>query len=146
MPGNHETVFYLNVLEVPAKPGPEFTGKNTMQLALRSRMKLFWRPRGLAGSPDEAGQQLKWKVVPQGKGFGLEMHNPTPYYVTVPKVSVMLDGTKVESEEAVMVAPMDRAFCKMSALSRALPGKSVVTYYVVNDFGSDVLMKSEVEP
>ncbi len=54
LPTDRESVFWLNVLEVPPKPsGPQFQDKNYLQLAIRSRLKLFYRPAGLPGDPAE---------------------------------------------------------------------------------------------
>src|SRR5690242_3641075 len=50
LPADRESLFWLNVLEVPPRPkGQETIGKNLLQLAIRSRLKLFYRPDGLPG-------------------------------------------------------------------------------------------------
>jgi chaperone protein EcpD len=65
VPQDRESVFWLNVLEIPPKP----VGKaNHIQLTVRSRLKLFYRPAGLAGSPKAAVAQLRWRLV---RGSGL---------------------------------------------------------------------------
>ena len=41
LPRDRESVFYLNVVDIPAKTA---TTGNTLQFALRTRIKLFYRP------------------------------------------------------------------------------------------------------
>lgn len=49
-PKNREIVFYLNILDIP--PYPESTrGKIVLQLAIKSRVKLFYRPKELIDPP-----------------------------------------------------------------------------------------------
>ncbi|RDL19866.1 pili/flagellar assembly PapD-like chaperone [Serratia fonticola] len=54
LPMDKESVFWLNVLEVPAK-SQATTGENRLQMAFRPRIKLFFRPKGLDGNPNDAG-------------------------------------------------------------------------------------------
>ena len=55
LPADRESLFWLNVLDVPPKPADmEAAGTNYLQLAVRSRLKLFFRPEGLQGDPHKA--------------------------------------------------------------------------------------------
>jgi chaperone protein EcpD len=96
VPQDRESVYWLNVLEVPPKPkatnGSETP--NYLQFAIRSRLKIFYRPKGLPGSPMTAVQQLQWKLVPRGDGYEAECTNPTAYNVSLGSVS--LKGVDVE--------------------------------------------------
>ncbi|NMZ40930.1 molecular chaperone [Pseudomonas proteolytica] len=56
LPGDVESMFLLNVMEIPLKPETA----DSVQFAVRQRLKLFYRPPGLAGSSSEAVQQLVW--------------------------------------------------------------------------------------
>lgn len=119
LPKDRESLFTLSVASIPSgRPGPD-----SVQLAVRSRLKLFWRPDGLKGSPDNAYRQLRWQITPSG----LMVSNPTPYYVTVFKLNV--DGQAVDN--AGVVAPFsDRhtPWCK---------GKTVcpLRWQSINDYG-----------
>src|SRR5579875_2559231 len=75
LPTDKESLFWLDVLSVPPKPAnPE--GKNVLQFAVRSRIKFFFRPDGLAGRPEQAPSQLTWKLVSEGSEQALDVHNP----------------------------------------------------------------------
>ncbi len=43
LPSDRESLFYYNVREIPPKTGKA----NTLQIALQTRIKLFWRPKAL---------------------------------------------------------------------------------------------------
>ncbi|WP_366546122.1 fimbria/pilus periplasmic chaperone, partial [Salmonella enterica] len=85
LPRDRESVFYLNVLDIP--PRPEFGGKkadvgnvNYLQLAVRSRIKLFFRPATLNQSVADAARQVTWSRVNRGNQIFLRADNQTPYF------------------------------------------------------------------
>lgn len=83
LPQDRETVFWLNVMEIPPKPNAAAGGdQNYLQMAVRSRLKLFFRPKGLTGSVDKAVDQLSWRVTKQGDGYMAECTNGTPFNVS----------------------------------------------------------------
>jgi chaperone protein EcpD len=79
---DREHVFWLNVLEVPPKPkarvGDE-ASHNIMQVAVRSRIKLFYRPTGLRGSPADAIKMLTWRVEKTSAGYEAICSNDTAF-------------------------------------------------------------------
>lgn len=121
LPTDKETVFWLNVLEIPAKSKAN-TAENYLQMAFRSRIKFFYRPVGLPGDANEAANVVTWT----GKGNSLLANNPTPYYVSF--VTLSVNGKKIEGS---MVAPY-------SSLNVKLPGHvgSKISGEYVNDYGA----------
>ncbi|MGT2494589.1 fimbria/pilus periplasmic chaperone [Cupriavidus basilensis] len=97
LPADRETVFWLNVLEVPSK---KEGAENALLFAFRSRIKVFFRPVQLT-DVDAAPGKLAWKLVTvEGQGPGgktakqlaVEVSNPTPYYVSFGRVDARLEG------------------------------------------------------
>lgn len=83
LPKDRESVFWFNVLEVPPKADTSTEeNKNLLQLAFRTRIKLFYRPSNLPGSASEAPKQLKWQVANEQGHAVIRAENPTPYYVS----------------------------------------------------------------
>jgi P pilus assembly chaperone PapD len=80
LPKERESAFLLSIAEIPSG----IAGSDTVQLAVRSHFKLFWRPTGLLGEPESAYKQLRW----QREDKYVSVHNPTPYFVTLFKVIV----------------------------------------------------------
>lgn len=61
---------------------------NTLQLAIISRIKLYYRPAKLALAPDQAAEKLTFSR----SGSSLTLTNPTPYYLTVTELNA---GTRI---------------------------------------------------
>ena len=108
LPADRETVFYLNVLEVPPEPQAK-SGEphNWLQPAVRSRLKLFFRPAALKNSVQSALPQLTWQLTrAEGKPV-LAVSNPSPYYVTLTGVELRGAGRTVDAKADRMLAPGD---------------------------------------
>lgn len=80
LPADRESLFRLSISAIPSGKAPE----NSVQLAIRSHFKLFYRPEGLSGRADSAYQRLQW----QRQGKMVTVSNPSPYYVTLFKMTV----------------------------------------------------------
>ncbi|HEY9272278.1 fimbrial biogenesis chaperone [Achromobacter sp.] len=137
LPQDRESLFWLNALEVPPRAGFE---ANRLQIAIRSRIKLFFRPAGLPGKAGDAPDKLRWRFVrkPNG-GYVLSASNPSGYYVTLSRVSVQAAGKQHVNEEGAMVAPhaaTEFDFGSLTAVDSEIP--SVVRYTTINDYGAAV--------
>ncbi len=146
LPTDRESLFWFNALEIPPKPsGEAFKGKNYLQLAIRSRLKLFYRPADLTSDPLKAPSEVTWHVVTDGHGYALQVRNPTPYHVTIVKASLTSDG-KAYSAEAGMVDPLGSLRMPVKGLSTApAPGTSIA-YDIVNDYGAVTTLKGSLAP
>lgn len=65
LPNNKESLFYLNVLDIPPN-NPANAGKNVIKFAMQNRIKLFYRPSGIAPVNSET---FKNSIVAQWQGF-----------------------------------------------------------------------------
>ena len=121
LPDDRESLFWLSVASIPetqSKPAA-----NALQIAIRSRMKLFYRPAGLKGREEEAYRQLVWSV----QGGKVQISNPTPYYVTL----FNLRANDRAVENAGMVAP----FATESRSACPTSGRCVLQWQTINDYG-----------
>lgn len=134
LPGDRESVFWFNVLEVPPKVSNKVGENNNMlQLAFRTRIKLFYRPSGLQGQPFESPAKVKWQVTSQQGKAVVQASNPTAYYVSFNQVSLDANGRKY-SVDASMVPPFGQAqFAVKDLNSSVSSGK--ITYQAISDFG-----------
>jgi len=130
LPTDRETVFWFNVLDVP--PSPARTGdadQNMLQVAFRSRLKLFYRPQGLPGTANEAPALLRWSR----SGDRLRVENPSAYHVTLAEVHA-LAGTRDElvEDKGKMAAPGH-------SIEFTVPAATTqVRFVTINDFGGRV--------
>lgn len=97
LPKDRESLFYFNVREVP----PKSDMANVMQVAIQSRVKLFFRPA-------ELRKLLKadWQEQLQVSRLsnGLKLTNPTPFYITVGYLGKDNKGN-ASGFDSVMLAP-----------------------------------------
>jgi len=125
MPGDRESVYWLSIKAIP--PAPE-SDKNTLQLAIKTRMKLFYRPEGIPGKPEDAYSKLIWKL----NGDQLQVINDSAYAVVISRVTV--DGGEMGKVD--FVAAKDTLIIPNSNKKLIRRG-SVVKYGVINDFGGN---------
>ncbi|WP_447888808.1 fimbria/pilus periplasmic chaperone [Serratia fonticola] len=121
LPMDKESVFWLNVLEVPAKSEAKMN-ENRLQMAFRTRIKLFYRPAGLQGNANDASKSVTWNT----QGGKVQATNPTPFYVNFVNLSV--NGKKLDN---AMVAPRSSM-----VLNLAGNGGNKISGSVVNDYGA----------
>lgn len=134
LPQNKESVFYLNVLEIPPKPRSD-EERNTLQFALRSRIKAFYRPKGLVGEAEQAPSKLTWKLVPIGGGYALEANNPTPYHVSIVRAALQMGDKAIEGGDG-MVNPGETQRYPLKDLHQ-IPAAARVSYSYVDDYGAN---------
>lgn len=135
LPQDRETVYWLNVLEIPTKPKvKEGDSNNYLQFAIRSRLKLFYRPKGLPGNAFDAVNQVIWRVLRDGNGYVAECTNPTPYFVSFG--SLRFKGTEVEKSlepKGGMCPAKGSEKFALKGSPDAADGK--LTVEVINDYG-----------
>jgi len=139
LPQDRESVYWLNILDIPPLPAADkVPDGNFMQLSVRTRLKVFYRPKGLtASAAATAHEQLNWTVVPEGNGWAVQASNPTPYYVNFATIILQVDGKEYTHEGIGMVAPQADATFTVAGL-RSKPVKGEVLYTYVNDHGGNL--------
>jgi len=134
LPQDKESVFWLNVLEVPPKPTADQADANKLQMAFRTRVKLFFRPVGLEGKASEAPAQITWRVVQEGNQPALEGRNPTSYHVSFASLKVIGGGKEAQFDDGGMIAPGETKVFPLSGdVSQGTEAK--VHYQAINDYG-----------
>jgi len=143
LPADKESLFWVNVLEVPPKAENK-EGRNMLQFAFRTRIKLFFRPTKLAGDVDQAPGKLSWKLIsPEaGKELALQVSNPTPYHVNFAKVGLGINEKTVGDEGGGMVAPGQSATFPLKGLTHMPSGDVKADFTVITDYGSLVKMEA----
>jgi len=138
LPQDKESVFWLNVLEIPPKAEASGANTNHLQLAFRSRIKMFYRPANLKGSALDAPGQVAWRLVASGNQFSLEARNPASYHVSFTALEVKGSDGKVASfDDGGMVNPGEtQVFPLKGDVTQSAAPK--VHYTALNDHGGAV--------
>lgn len=135
---DHESVYYLNVLEIPPRANAD-DKRNMLQMAFRSRIKLFFRPAGLEGDANDAPAKVTWSLdkSADGKHVAVLAKNPTPYHVNVAGVSVQVGDKKFEAAPG-MIDPRGQREYVLQDLRTLPAGQARITFETINDFGANV--------
>jgi chaperone protein EcpD len=138
LPSDRESLFWLNVLDVPPRAAANPERPNQLEMAFKHRMKVFFRPPGLKGSAADAPAQLSWKqVISEGKFVAIQASNPTAYHVSLVRITVTVAGRPVIAK-ADMVGPLAGARFTLEAPASAPGAPVAVEYIFVNDYGGNV--------
>lgn len=70
------------MLEIPPKD-KSVEGKSKLNLALRSRIKFFYRPTSLQGSFIDGLNNVKWSLVNDAGNVAIVLKNDSPYYLSL---------------------------------------------------------------
>lgn len=127
LPQDRETLFYFNLREIP----PRSDKPNTLQIALQTRIKMFYRPKAITALKGPSATPWQEQLTLTHQGDQYQVNNPTSYYVTIVDATSTLKGKTVSGFEPLMVAPKSQSMLKVSA--GALGNSPVLTY--VNDYG-----------
>jgi chaperone protein EcpD len=142
LPSDRESLFWLNVLEIPPKPtDAQSVDRNYLQFAIRSRLKLLYRPTSLPGNAMKAADKLSFTT----QGTALVAHNPTPYYVTISKLSLGPDGKPIDGASG-MAAPFGDLRLPLKGLTQAPSAGTPVVFTVIDDYGAADDHKGTVTP
>ena len=138
LPADRESLFWLNVLDIPPRAAVNSEAPNQLELAFRHRMKVFFRPAGLAGSAADAPGRITWRWLSKdGKLVGIQASNPGPYHVSLTRVIATLSGQPV-TVQADMVDPFASRSFNLPVPLAAPSGPVALEFWFVNDYGGNV--------
>ncbi|AZT34371.1 fimbrial chaperone [Salmonella enterica] len=133
LPQDKESLFWFNALEIPPKAKlKEGESPNQLQLAFRTRIKLFFRPNGLKGTPGQAVKDVKWSLQKQGSAYALVAQNNSPWNVSISAVTFKV-GAKEYSVSSKSILPFASSEMSVTGLNSQASG--TVKYMSINDNG-----------
>jgi len=126
LPQDRESLFYFNLREIP----PKSDKPNVLQIALQTRVKLFYRPKAVEALPNAVWQD---RLILNRTHDGFRIENPTPYYVTVIGLGDSEKQARDGKFEAVMLAPESAKMVKA--------GNYTTPYLMyINDYGGQPVL------
>lgn len=120
LPENKESMFWMNIKAIPSSQAK--AGANTLQIAIKTRIKLIYRPKSVQGTPEMVTEQLRWTR----SGSTLQVMNPTAFYMNFAEVKV--GGAEVK--EANWVGPGETARFQLPGVSAG-----ALQWKLINDYG-----------
>lgn len=102
LPQNRESLFWINVQEVPPKPSKD--DGNVLAIAMNTQVKLLYRPKSVLDKRKSAEEKIQVVHI-DGKTY---LKNPTPYYFAI---------VRIKNNGSIVQFPPET----MEKLSRFLP-------------------------
>ncbi|WP_058911170.1 fimbria/pilus periplasmic chaperone [Entomohabitans teleogrylli] len=122
LPQDRESMYWLNIKAIPSSPHPQHV--NMLQIAVKTQIKLIYRPSGITGKPELVADKLQWRK----QGNTLTVTNPTPFYMNFQKV--VANGKQVNG--ITWAAPESDTHFQVTSIT---PG-STISWSVITDYGS----------
>ncbi|MFK0267441.1 fimbrial biogenesis chaperone [Pseudomonas asiatica] len=130
LPSDRESLFYFNAQEIPQVEG---MGENTLNIAMRTRIKVFYRPSQLQGRPEDQVKHLQWSLREIEGVPHLVVNNPTPYHYTFSRLE-LTNGKQTEKVRSMaMAVPFSEQTYRLS--NTPLQTTVQLTFSTINDYG-----------
>lgn len=140
LPRDRESLFWLNVLEVPPMAADDGgAAANSLQLAFRSRIKLMFRPKDLPGDAGAAPFSVTWRLARKDDGKQvLKATNPTAYHVTFTTVEATAQGHTFSNDAGAMAAPGETIEFPIGDTPAVSGEPDTVRFTTIDDYGAAV--------
>ncbi|MCE4056853.1 fimbrial biogenesis chaperone [Pseudomonas sp. Au-Pse12] len=92
LPQDRESLFWLNLLEIPPTP----TGaalEDRLILTVQTQMKILLRPTALGETQEQAAGRQVFTLTREAGRLRLHWHNPSPYHITLDHLRLSAPGT-----------------------------------------------------
>lgn len=120
-PNDRESIYWVNVKSIPAMVKRD---SNVLQVSVKTRIKLFYRPEGINSPTEDDYKKLSFRR----DGNVIKVSNPTPYYITFLSLNI---GDESIDTTSTMVPPLGTITYSL----KKTPSVNQVTWRVINDFG-----------
>ncbi|MDR2061794.1 MAG: molecular chaperone [Acinetobacter sp.] len=138
LPQDRESLYWFNILDIPAAEQVESAEKNKLQVSIRSRIKLFYRPVNLKISQDKAFANITFKYNEINKS--ITVNNPSPYYINFYNVSLNPDKENIVYADPLMVAPYSTESFKPGIQFKP----QHISYLLINDYGGNLAYQTVI--
>ncbi|EPL9571772.1 fimbrial biogenesis chaperone [Providencia rettgeri] len=135
LPMDRESVYYLNVLDIAPKP-KNTQGMNTLQLAIQTRIKVFYRPISLLPLPDTLLDNAKFYA---DKGL-LTVNNPTPYFLSIANIYTA-NNANDSIAKSLMIAPFSTQIIPSG--KKVVNGENITVVYI-DDTGQQIAYQAKL--
>jgi len=125
LPTDRESQVWINIQEIPPKPENE----NTLQLAVRSKIKLFYRPQQIEADLPAAVKKLQWYV----ENGTLKLKNNSPLFITIGDLKLGNNSAPIRNMNQDMVPP----YQTIDVLANVSKDVKSIQYTYINDYGGN---------
>lgn len=135
LPQDRESVFFINTVQIPAMNTAD-AERNKMLLLLRNRIKLFYRPTGIAGDPERATDKLSFSVERDGADWKITATNDSAFHVSLVDARITGAGEDIVLAPDMIAPKASFDWRIKSSANLASAGRSI-SFKFVNDYGGE---------
>jgi len=137
LPKDRESVFWLNVLEIPPKTKDQ-QEKNLLQFTVRNRLKIFFRPPDLKGSPIKSAESLEWSFQKTKLGaWQFEAKNNSPFSVSLSKIYISKNNEALANIAPKTIKPFSSEIFEVDPEKiKSSPPPDSIEYQFIDDYGN----------
>ncbi|WP_449431759.1 fimbrial biogenesis chaperone [Pseudomonas putida] len=130
LPQDRESLFFFNLQEIPQASGEV---RNALNIAIRTRIKLFYRPAQVAGNPERRLKELHLSLTQHEGKPQVVIRNPTPYYYTFNRLDIVSGSDTRPLPLVDMLEPLAERRYPLPAGLKGNDLQAIAT--VINDYG-----------
>ncbi|MFZ1181550.1 MAG: molecular chaperone [Herbaspirillum sp.] len=138
LPGDRESVFWLNLYEIPLLNSDRHAEQARLLVGINTQIKIFYRPKNLPSSSGDVGRQLAFRLEKTGDGWVLVCYNRSPYFASFASLNMTVGDRHIETAQSpdMMTPPMsERRYSLSSPVSDVVAGGEV-GYILIDDSGN----------
>lgn len=133
LPQDRESLFYLNFSQIPPKSsGGE---ANKLLLILKSRVKIFYRPKAIQGRPTDLAKNLSFELSQLNGVNLLRIKNSSGFYASFASAEIKVKD-KSYPVDIDMVAPKSEQILTIKNMPAGQKGAFTLRYTLINDLGA----------
>lgn len=141
MPQDRESVFWLNLYEIPGKTQQQLNlseeSRVRLDLAMNTQLKVFYRPKSLKPMDiEQISEKIKFFIKEVNGNQVLVCDNPTPYHLSF--INIVLKqkdrNFEIENQVDLMVASFSEKVYELDS-SPELPYSYQVNFTLIDDQG-----------
>ncbi|PJL58865.1 fimbrial biogenesis chaperone [Stenotrophomonas maltophilia] len=145
LPQDRESVYSLNVLDVPARGEAASEGGSMLNIAVRNRIKLFYRPQAISKiNPTTAIDSLHWSIARSGNAWVLRAHNESLFHISAVAATVVAGDRSIEVADVSMIAPKSSKDFPLAGGSLQHHG-ALVKFKFISEYGSVIERTADLQ-
>jgi len=135
LPTDRESLFFFNVQEIPPVDSSQ---TNVLNIALRTRIKVFHRPAHLKENPSSRLKDLQWSIKRINGQAHLWVNNPTPFHVSFLRIEVSAKGQHQTIHSPAMAYPLSSQSYQLDTFKVDGISNPQVSFSAVDDYGARI--------
>jgi P pilus assembly chaperone PapD len=137
LPKDRESVFWLNLYEIPAVPRNDLK-QDYLNLAMNTQIKIFYRPKKLNKLDlNTVQKELKFNWVKNSQELLLNIENPSPYYINIIGINLSnsTSHSKLNNEIENMISPFSNKSYRLENKEYINGINNILEYILIDDMG-----------